>query len=247
MGWRPARPGSQEEQVGRLVLAGVLVLFLPALPFGNYLLWPFVILTTWFHEMGHGLTALATGNAFDLLVINADGSGYASSRVAMDGIGIESSVDRALIAMGGPLGPSVIGALLILASSARKYWKPALLALAGALVLSSLIWVRSWVGWAVLPASAAALAWIALRASNGAQLFALQFLGVLAALSMFNDMDYLFSESAMVGGQPMLSDTGAIEAELFLPHWVWASVIVLLSGLMIGASLKYALNHEGHR
>ena len=44
------RPGSQEEQVGRLILAGVLVLFLPALPFGNFLIWPFVILTTWFHE-----------------------------------------------------------------------------------------------------------------------------------------------------------------------------------------------------
>ena len=66
------RPGSQEEQVGRLILAGVLVLFLPALPFGNFLIWPFVILTTWFHEMGHGLTALLTGNAFDLLVIYAE-------------------------------------------------------------------------------------------------------------------------------------------------------------------------------
>lgn len=242
-GWRPVRSGSQEEQIGRLVLAGVLVVFLPALPFGNYLIWPFVILTTWFHEMGHGLTALLTGNAFDLLVINADGSGYASSRTAMEGGGL----DRALIAMGGPLGPSAMGALLILASAARKYWRPALFALAAALALSTLIWVRSIVGWAVLPAIAALLGWIAWRGNTGVQLFALQFLGVLAALSMFNDLDYLFSESAMVGGRPMLSDTGVIEAELFLPHWIWASLIILLSGLMIGASLKYALNREGHR
>jgi len=243
MAWGRAKPGSQEEQVGRLVLAGVLVVFLPALPFGSYLIWPFVILTTWFHEMGHGLTALITGNAFDLLVINADGSGYASSRTAMESGGL----DRALIAMGGPLGPSVMGALLILASSAHKYWKPALLALAGALLISTLIWVRSTVGWVVLPLVAVGLGWVAWRGGRGLQLFALQFLGVLAALSMFNDMDYLFSESAMVGGQPMLSDTGAIEAELFLPHWVWATVIMLISGLMIGTSLKYALNHEGHR
>lgn len=237
------RPGSQEEQVGRLILAGVLVLFLPALPFGNYLIWPFVILTTWFHEMGHGLTALLTGNAFDLLVINADGSGYASSRTALDSGGL----DRALIAMGGPLGPSVIGAALILASSARKHWRPALIALSAAILLSTAIWVRSAVGWAVLPLLGIAVGLIAWRGSRGIQLFTLQFLGVLAAFSMFKDLDYLFSESAIVGGQPMLSDTGAMEAELFLPHWIWAIVIVGLSGLMIGGSLKYALNHEGHR
>ncbi len=243
MDWRPVRAGSQEEQVGRLVLAGVLVVTLPALPFGSYLIWPFVILTTWFHEMGHGLTALATGNAFDLLVINADGSGYASSRIALEGGGL----DRALIAMGGPLGPSVIGAVLILASGAHRYWRPALIVLAAALLLSTLVWVRSVAGWTVLPLLALGIGWIAWRGARGLQLFTLQFLGVLAALSMFNDMDYLFSEHAMVGGRPMLSDTGAMEAELLLPHWVWASVIIMLSGLMIGGSLKYALNHEGHR
>ncbi|WP_120077355.1 M50 family metallopeptidase [Aurantiacibacter odishensis] len=243
MAWGGVRPGSQEEQVGRLILAGVLVMFLPALPFGNYLIWPFVILTTWFHEMGHGLTAILTGNAFDELVIYANGSGYASSRTAMDGGGLS----RALIAMGGPLGPSAMGALLILASAARRHWKPALVLLAGALVLSTVIWVRSVVGVVVLPLIAAALGWLAWKGPRGLQLFALQFLGVLAALSMFNDMDYLFSESAVIGGQVMLSDTGAIEAELLLPHWIWAILIIVLSGLMIGWSLKYALNHEGHR
>lgn len=243
MAWGGVRPGSQEEQVGRLILAGVLVMFLPAVPLGNYLIWPFVILTTWFHEMGHGLTAILTGNAFDELVIYADGSGYASSRTAMDGGGLS----RALIALGDPLGPSVMGALLILASSARKYWKPALVLLAGALALSTVIWVRSAVGVIVLPLIAAALGLLAWKGPRGLQLFALQFMGVLAALSMFNDMDYLFSESAVIGGQVMLSDTGAIEAELLLPHWIWATLIVVLSGLMIGWSLKYALNHEGHR
>ena len=57
------KPGSQAEHVGRLILAVIVVLALPALPFGNYLTYPFVILTTWFHEMGHGLTAMALGQA----------------------------------------------------------------------------------------------------------------------------------------------------------------------------------------
>ena len=46
--WR-VRPGSPAEQFGRLMVAGLVVLFLPALPFGTYLAYPFVILTTWFH------------------------------------------------------------------------------------------------------------------------------------------------------------------------------------------------------
>lgn len=235
------RPGSQEEQVGRLILAGVLVLFLPSIPFGNYLIYPFVILSTWYHEMGHGLMALATGNAFDLLVINADGSGYAQSRTQDQLI----SFDRALIAMGGPLGPAIMGSLLILASSARKYWKPALLALAAALLLSTFIWVRSIIGWVFLPLMAVALLGVAWRGKDWLQRFALQFLGMLGALSMFSDWDYLFSESGVVGGQVMRSDTGAMEAALFLPHWVWAALIIALSAAMVGASLKYALKRDG--
>ncbi|KLI64566.1 M50 family metallopeptidase [Aurantiacibacter marinus] len=234
-------PGSQAEQVGRLILAGVLVLFLPALPLGNYLIYPFIILSTWYHEMGHGLTALATGNGFEMLVLNGDGSGYATSRMAFESYGL----DRALIAMGGPLGPSVMGAGLILASSARKYWQPELMALAAALVLSTLIWVRSIIGWIVLPLIAAALTWIAWRGQDWLKRFALQFLGMLGALSMFSDWNYLFSESGIVGGQVMRSDTGAMEAALFLPHWLWAMLIIGFSALMIGASLKYALNREG--
>ena len=51
-------PGSQGEAIGRLVVAGLVVTMLPALPFGAYLIYPFAILTTWFHEMGHGLHGL---------------------------------------------------------------------------------------------------------------------------------------------------------------------------------------------
>ena len=78
----------------------------------------------------------------------------------------------------------------------------------------------------MLPLLGIGIGLIAWRGSRGIQLFTLQFLGVLAAFSMFKDLDYLFSESAVMGGQPMLSDTGAMEAELLLPHWIWAIIIV---------------------
>ena len=134
-----ATPGSQSEQVGRLLTAGVLVVFAPALPFGNYLIYPFMILATWFHEMGHGLTALAFGYEFERLVIYSNGSGLAESSLPADA----SRFSRALIAAGGPLGPSLIGAALILASAKEKFWRPALYLLAFAIAISTGIWVRS--------------------------------------------------------------------------------------------------------
>lgn len=233
-------PGSQAEQVGRLLIAGVLVVSLPALPFGTYLIYPFVILTTWFHEMGHGITALLMGQDFQQLAIYANGSGVAESAVASDA----PAVVHAAIAAGGPLAPSIAGAGLIMASAHRKAWRPALWAVAGAIVISVLIYVRSPVGVTVLPLVAGLLALIAWRARDGFARFSLQFLGVIAAMSMLADFHYLFTESAKIGGRIMLSDTGKLEEALMLPHWAWAILLLSASAVMIGASLKYALNEN---
>lgn len=237
------QPGSQAEQVGRLILAVVIVLALPAFPFGTYLIYPFVILTTWFHEMGHGLTALVLGQQFDQLQIFADGSGVAESRVNTD----ISALSRAAIAAGGPLAPCLAGSALILASAHEKLWRPALWAMAAAIFASVIVYVRSPVGFFVLPLVAAGIAVIAWRGPRGLARFTLQFLGVLGAMSMLRDFDYLFTQEAIIGGQRMLSDTGQIEAALWLPHWVWAALILAICAVCVGASLRYALADERWR
>ena len=234
------KPGSQAEQVGRLVLAVVLVLFLPALPFGTYLIYPFAILTTWFHEMGHGLAAMAMGEEFIQLMIFADGSGVAES-TREEG---NPRFEAAIIAAGGPLGPVLAGAALIIASAHPRAWRPALWFTAGAILASVIIWVRSPVGYAVLPLVGAGLGLMAWKAPDWAVRFMLQFLGMLGALSMLSDFNYLFTESVNFGGQEMLSDTGNIERALLLPHWVWAAVILGVSLLIVGGSLKYALSDK---
>ncbi|MDJ0641296.1 MAG: M50 family metallopeptidase [Erythrobacter sp.] len=233
-------PGSQGEQVGRLLLAVIVVIALPALPFGNYLIYPFMILTTWFHEMGHGLSAELMGQDFERLVIYANGSGVAESLVATD----VSRFTEAFIAAGGPLAPSFVGAGLILASAHRRLWRPSLVAMAVAIFVSVIIYVRSEVGVAVLPLVGALLVLIAWRAKDAFVRFSLQFLGVLGAMSMLRDFNYLFTEETVIGGRRILSDTGQIERALLLPHWVWAALIILVSALMTGLSLKYALSEK---
>ena len=230
-------PGSQGEAIGRLVVAGLVITMLPALPFGAYLIYPFAILTTWFHEMGHGLTALLLGQHFEQLLIFPNGSGVAESGVAGDA----SRFVHAAIAAGGPLGPSIAGAGLIMASAHPRAWRPVLWLVAAVILASVAIWVRSPTGLWALPLVAVILAVIAWRASPGFARFSLQFLGVLGAMSMLRDFSYLFTEQAVIGGQAMLSDTGQMAAVLALPHWFWAGVILLISGTMVGAALKYAL------
>ena len=231
----------QNEQVGHLVIAAVLVVFLPQLPFGQFLSYPFLLLTTWFHEMGHGIAALAMGWDFERLYLLPDGSGLAESFPDADA----GRMEQAIVGAGGPLAPSVAGAGLILATRWREAWRPTLLILAGAIVLSVIVYIRSSAGMIALPLLAGGIVGIALRAPALWRRFTLQFLGMVAALSMFSDWHYLFTYSAVIGGQTMLSDTGQMQAALALPYWLWAILIVIASFAMVGAALKYALSEDG--
>lgn len=230
-------PGSRGEAIGRLVLAGFVVSLLPVLPFGDILAYPFFILTTWFHEMGHGLTAQMLGQSFERLVLLPNGSGYAEYLISGDA----SRLVQAAISVGGPLAPSLVGAALIVASAHPRSWRPVLWTMVAAILASTIIWVRSATGWWALPVAAAMLGLVAWRASGGFQRFTLQFLGLTAAWSVFGAWRYFLTEQIVIEGQAQLSDTGAIAAVLGLPYWFWAGVILLTAAAMFFFSLRYAL------
>lgn len=236
-------PGSRAEAIGRLVLAGLVVSLLPVLPFGDYLAYPFLILTTWFHEMGHGLTALMLGQEFYRLAIFPNGSGVAEYAIG----GNAPRIVQAAIAAGGPLAPSVVGAGLIVASAHPRAWRPVLCAMVAAILVSTIIWVRSATGWWALPVAAAVLGLVAWRASGGFQRFTLQFLGLTAAWSVFGAWRYFLTEQVVIDRQVQLSDTGAIAAVVGLPFWFWAGAILLASGAMFFAALRYALADKRRR
>jgi hypothetical protein len=201
---------------------------------GSLLLYPLTLLATWFHEMGHGLVALATGADFDQLQISPDGSGVAHWQT----VGEPSRTQRALVAASGPLAPAVAGAALIIASRHPASTRTALLLLAAALMLSTIIWVRSLTGWIALPLLGLAIGALAWRGTAGQQRLGIQILGVQAGISAWRQFDYLFSSHA---GPGQRSDTGVIADALVLPYWVWGSAIsVAMVGLLWG-SLKIAL------
>jgi hypothetical protein len=138
-----------------------------------------------------------------------------------DGYGLTD----ALIAASGPLGPAVAGAVLIICSRSPTATRNALAVLGIALIASTLIWVRSPTGWLILPALGMLILALALRGSQATQRFAIQLLGVEAAISAWQQFGYLFSSGGNVGGELQRSDTGAIADVLLLPYWVWGAVI----------------------
>jgi len=130
-----------------LIAAAIATILLWQVPGGNYILYPFTILATWFHEMGHGLAALLLGGQFEQLQISPNGSGLAYHSGAL----FLGPIGQALVAAAGPMGPPIAGAILIQASRSFKVASLSLKILGSFLILSTLIWVRSLFGLVAVP------------------------------------------------------------------------------------------------
>ena len=230
----PSSLAGQDQRQRAALLLGIALasILLWQTMLGSLLLYPFTILATWFHEMGHGLAAMLTGRGFERLQIFADGSGVAETRGPADGYRLTD----ALVAASGPLGPAIAGALLIVSSSSPTATRNALAVLGVALLASTLIWVRSLTGWLVLPALGMAILVLALRGPLSWQRFVIQLLGVQACISVWKQFGYLFSPGGNVGGRLHRSDTGAIADVLLLPYWFWgASISMAILALLWGS------------
>jgi hypothetical protein len=204
---------------------------------GSLLLYPLTILATWFHEMSHGIAAMATGSRFERLLIFSSGSGVAQI-LTPNG---DSRFQVAVVAASGPMGPAVAGALLIIASRNIHGARNALLMLGAALILSTVIWVRSLTGWIVLPGSGTAILALAYRGTPSQQRLGTQILGVQACISAWKQFGYLFSSGGSIGGQMHRSDTGTISDALLLPYWLWGTIISLAIAALMFWSLRIAL------
>ncbi|MFO0723908.1 MAG: M50 family metallopeptidase [Myxococcota bacterium] len=224
------------EKGGRAAILGAIVLLVVVwqLPYGRLALYPLSLLATYVHEMGHGLTALLVGAHFDRLVMFADGSGFAEWR------GDVGRLARGAIAAGGLLGPSILGGAVVASSRVPKLSRALLFGSAGILALTAVLFAGSVftiafvVGWAILLGSAARFL------SPRLALFFTQLLGATLCLSIFQDLSYMFSDGAVVGGVARRSDSAAIADALFLPYWFWGAMVAAAALSALGLGLAAA-------
>lgn len=218
--------------LGWFLAAAAVTVTLWHVPGGNYILYPFTVLATWFHEMAHGLMALLLGGHFKELQIFPDGSGYA----IFSGPLWLGQGGTALVAAAGPMGPPLAGAALILASCNPKASVLGLGILGTALVVSTLLWVRSVFGMLAIPLLGVSILVVTIKGSPRLQGFAAQFLGVQACISTYRQVSYLFSPSA---GNLGPSDTAMIQNVLVLPYWFWGAVLSMFSFAILFWSLRH--------
>ena len=218
----------------RLLLgAAILTVVVWQLPFGRQILYPFTLLATYAHEMGHGLTALLVGAEFKELAMFSNGSGYARWQGNVGRIG------RAMISAGGLVGPSIAGALLLVISKKTSRAPKILRVLGIFMLLSVLIWARS--AFAIFFILLVACSFLFLARFEKPAAFFVQLLGVQLCLAVFSDLNYMFSEGGMVDGQQRSSDVAHIEQALWLPYWIWGGLVALTSFTVLGLGLRQAL------
>lgn len=223
-----------------ILFFGLLTVVILNLPYGYYILYPFMILDTWFHEFSHGITAYLLGANFERLVIFANGSGYAEYSYSSIFLG---NIGRALIAGAGPIGPTIIGYIFLISSNNTKYSNLLLYILGFVLLFSTLIWVRPFIGFGFFVSIVFSIIFIliAFKGNLKFKQITLQLTGIQAFMSVYLNVGYLFSSGAEVGGKISKSDTQVIADNLFLPYWFWAVLIIIFSLYLLIKSIIFII------
>ncbi|MEO0815394.1 MAG: M50 family metallopeptidase, partial [Myxococcota bacterium] len=215
-----------------VLIAVVFTVVSYQVPHGYYVVYPMMLLSTYAHEMGHGLAAMLTGGSFESFVMYADGSGAALTRTS-------SGLARAITAAGGLVGPALLGAVMFVAASRARFARAVLTGFAALVTISLILVVRNGFGWIFLGVVVAVVFFVARRGSALAAQTVLAFIAAQMSASVFARSDYLFTATARTAQGPMPSDVAQIAEVLLLPYWVWGavcgafSVAVLIVGLTV--------------
>lgn len=214
-----------------VMMATGLTVLLYVVPFLSPLAYPFILLSTLVHEMGHGIAAIVAGGYFHSFKMWADGSGVASISGNFGAFG------RAFVAAAGLVGPALMAYLFFLVIKSDRRARIALASSGIVLILSILLVVRNLFGVGFVGLIAALCFYFSLGGGKRYSQTVAAFFASQLALSVFSRSDYLFTDMAMTSAGPMPSDVAQIADALFLPYWFWGaccgifSVAVLIFGI----------------
>ncbi len=208
-------------------------------PLGRLAIYPFVILSTWFHEIGHSLAAIILNGDILRIELYPDGSGIAV-HTPPEFLG---NIGNAIVAGCGPLFPSIIGFILFKISKNTGLIRLSLLILSLAILGSVILWIRTLFGIVFLLLLSVIIITIALSQNTKLQFITLQLIGIQAFVSVYLSLGYLFSESGTVNQSSFISDTSVIEQNMFLPHWFWAGLILTSSIILFVFSIKNSIKN----
>jgi hypothetical protein len=208
-----------------LWIAAAAALVVSLTPWGDEILYPFKLFTTWIHESSHALATLLVGGRVNSVSIQPDTSGLTMSLIP------SNRVLRGIVASAGYIGASLGGCALIAATRAERRAPKTLFALGVIMLVTALFWMRNAFGFIVVLLWGASLLLLARYAYRGVVQFVLGLLAVQVALNAVYDIRVLF----LVHGS---SDAQTMAALFLLPSWFWASLWMLASIVFFAATLR---------
>jgi peptidase M50B-like protein len=217
-----ARGASTARSSGQWLWIAVAVSFALSLTrWGQPVLYPFKIFTTWIHECGHALMALLVGGRVSSITIQTNTSGLTESLIPA------TRLARALVSSAGYMSASVVGCLLLAATRVEKSAQSILWGIGAFMLLTLLLWIRNPFGAAAVLAWGIALILLARHVTGHASRFFVSFLAIQVALNAVYDIRVLFF---VRGGH---SDAEAMARVFPLPSWVWAASWMAVSVAML--------------
>lgn len=217
-----------------LVIALLATLVLWNLPFGGFVLYPFKLLATWFHEMSHGVVMLTTGAGFDHMEIFRDTSGLAYANRGV------TDPARAAIASAGYMGTPMFGALLLVTGQSRRGGRIVLASLGAALFFSALLFISNDFGLVAVFLAAAVFLGTAALAPPRTAVFVVNVIAVQACINAFLDIRVLFRENLVVNGEKVgASDAHNMAAATFGSPTLWAILWLAWSFAAVFVALRF--------
>jgi hypothetical protein len=217
-------------------LAGLTSLLLAFVPWLNRLNYPFRLLLTIVHELGHGLAALLTGGNFIRFVVFPNGAGLAYTAGGW----------RLVVIPAGYLGVALFGAGLILLGRSHRWSRTAMAVIGGGMLVLS---VRFGLPGLFSPQFFSALLttaggiifgglflWVALKAAPGWIVYLLHLVAIQAGLTAFSDLTALVGMSTRFFDAPA-NDAASMAELTFLPAFVWAALWAVAALALIGGAI----------
>lgn len=227
---------STQRTLTLIALAALTTLLLSVIPWLGWINFPFRLLITMVHELGHGLAALLTGGNFIRFVVSADGSGLAYT----------SGGWRFLIIPAGYLGAALFGALLIMLGRSYRWSRIAMGVIGVALVLLSLRYgtptiFTSQIFSGILTTVSGLLLGalflgVAIKASAAWIIFLLHVVAIKAGFMAFSDIFTVIGLSTSLVGGPR-SDAQSMAELTFIPAIIWALLWAVVAVALIGGAI----------
>lgn len=208
----------------------------------QYILYPFMIFSTWVHEMCHGVAAILTGGGVKELFVYKDGSGLAYTWSTGE------NWKRATIASGGYVGTALLGALLLFFRRTRRGPTIGLIGMGIAILISVAMYVRNGFAIGILIAMAVVIILCAWKLQARFTAYLYSFLGATCSFNAITSIKHLFAPGqGYVNGEPVYSDAHTVAEYAGGTYVMWATIWMVFAIIMSTLALVFAVDGNTYR